>query len=65
MANYFDLSGSESILGISQDPPMCAHTALRQDGFYLRGLWVVSILSITPLLNSKEPFCACVVGEVS
>ena len=43
MANYFDLSGSESILGISQDPPMCAHTALRQDGFYLRGPWVVSI----------------------
>ena len=25
LANHFDLPGSQSILGISQDPPMCAH----------------------------------------
>ena len=43
VANRFDLLGSESILGISQDPPMCTRTALRQDGFDLRGLWIVSI----------------------
>ena len=49
----FDLPDSESVSGISQDPPMWAHSSYSQDGFYLRGLWIVSI---TPLLTSKEPF---------
>ena len=52
MANYIYLPGSRSISGISQDPPMWAHSSRSQDGFYLRGLWIVSI---TPLLTSKEP----------
>ena len=66
MANHFDLPGSESIFGISQDLPMCVHTSLSQDGFYRRGLWIdLASFSISPLLTSKEPFCACVVGEVS
>ena len=62
LTNHFDLPGSESIFGVSQDFPMCVHTSLSQDGFYRRSLWVVDI---TPLLTSKEPFCACVVREVS
>ena len=40
LANHFDLSGSQSIFGISQDPPMWAHASLNQDGFYCKGLWV-------------------------
>ena len=43
LASHFDLPGSESIFGITQDPPMCAYTPLGQDGFYPGGLWVVSI----------------------
>ena len=66
LANHFDLPGSTSIFGISQDRPMCARISLSQDGFYLRGLWVdLTSLGITPLLTSREPFCACVVGKVS
>ena len=67
LANHFDLPGSKCVFGISQDFPMCAHASLSQDGFYQRGLWVdwTSSLGITPLLISKEPFCACVVREVS
>ena len=34
LAGHFDLPGSQFISGISQDPPMCAHTSLSQDGFY-------------------------------
>ena len=43
LANYFDLPGSQSIFCLSQDPPLCGHAFLSQDGFYQRGLWVVSI----------------------
>ena len=43
LANHFDLPGSKSISGISQDFPMCAHASLSHDGFYQRGLWVISI----------------------
>ena len=43
LANHFDLPGSKSIFGVSQDFPMWVHASLRQDGFYRRGLWVVSI----------------------
>ena len=64
LANHFDLSGSQSIFGIAQDPPTCVHESLNQDGFYRKGLWVES-LDITPPLTSKEPFCARVVGEFS
>ena len=34
LVNHFDLPGSQSIFGISQDPHMCAHASLSQDGFY-------------------------------
>ena len=33
LANHFDLTSSQSIFGISQDPTMCADTSLRQDVF--------------------------------
>ena len=51
MASHFDLPGSESVFGISQGPPMCAHASLSQDRFHQKGLWVASI---APLLTSKE-----------
>ena len=28
LASHFDLSGSLSIFGVSQDPPMCVHASL-------------------------------------
>ena len=37
---YNNLPGSQSIFGISQNPPRCVHASLSQDGFYRRGLWV-------------------------
>ena len=43
LANHFDLPGSESVFGISQDTPMCVHIPLSQDEFYWRGLWEVSM----------------------
>ena len=33
LANHLAFPGSESVFGISQCPPMCAHTSLSQDGF--------------------------------
>ena len=38
LANHFDLPDSESIFGISQDLPKCAHTSLSQDAVYLKGI---------------------------
>ena len=38
--NHLALPGSESVFGISQDPPMSAFTSLSKDGFQQRGLWV-------------------------
>ena len=34
LANNFDLPGSQSVFVISQNPPMCAHASLSQDGSY-------------------------------
>ena len=69
LTNHVALPGSESIFGISQGPPLCACVSLSQDGFQQRGLWVVDVtyyeVAPPPFLTSKEPFCACVVGEVS
>ena len=61
LANYFDLPGSESIFGISQDLPMSVHASLSQHGFFCRGLWIVII---TCLLTIRGHFCTCVVREV-
>ena len=33
LVNHFDLAGSQSIVGISQDPPICVHASLSQDEF--------------------------------
>ena len=32
LVNHLALPGSESIFGLSQDPPLCACTSLSQDG---------------------------------
>lgn len=69
MVNQNDLPDSESIFGVSEDPPMCACASLSQDGIHRRGLWVVSITYCgvvpPPFLTSREPLCACEFGEVS
>ena len=49
LVNHFDLAGSQSIVGISQDPPICVHASLSQNEFYQKGVWVGNILDITPL----------------
>ena len=33
LANHLSLSGSESVFGLFEDPPMCACTSLSEDGF--------------------------------
>ena len=33
LASHSDLPGSESVFGISQCPPVCAHASLNRDGF--------------------------------
>ena len=38
LASNFDLP--QSILGVSQDPPMCAHASLSQDELYCKSLWI-------------------------
>ena len=40
LANHFDLPGSRSIFGVSQDPPMCTHLSLSQEGLYHKNLCV-------------------------
>ena len=69
LTNYLALPGSESVFGILQGPPLCACAFLSQDGFQQRGLWVVDItyygVAPPPFLTSREPFCTCVVREVS
>ena len=44
---------------------MLMDTSLSQDGFYQKGAWVEHLLASLPPLTSKEPFCTCVVREVS
>ena len=43
LANHFDLPDSQSILGISQDPAMCARISLGQNGFYRRCIWLAPL----------------------
>ena len=45
---HFDLPGSQSIFGISLDPPMCEDTSLSQD-FFQKGIWVEYPLTSLPL----------------
>lgn len=59
-ADHFDFSGSQSIFGIPQDPPVHVYASLSQDGFCKEACgWFASPSII--LLTSKDTFCACVV----
>ena len=40
LANPFGLPESQSIFGVSQDPPMSSYTTLSQDELHHKGLWV-------------------------
>ena len=59
LAKHFDLPGSQSIYGISQNPPMCAHAFLSQDGFYQRGLWVEHLLTSLTFDPQGAFLCMC------
>ena len=49
LASHFDFPGSESVFGLSQDPPMAVYASLSQGGFQQRGLWVaLASLLISP-----------------
>ena len=64
LANYFGLPGSESIFGISQDPP-CVRTlrslVAKMDP---TSVWVEPPLTLLPLTSAGSLLCACVLGEV-
>ena len=49
LANLFDLPGSYSIFGLSQDPSMCVHVPLSRDELYCKGLWVEHPLASFPV----------------
>ena len=59
----FDLPGSESVLGISQYPPLCVHASLRQDGFQQRGLWHHLLWSGALSVFDFQGFCVCAVEK--
>ena len=40
LTSHFDFPGSESKFGLPQDPSLCVHASLSQDGFFQGGLWV-------------------------
>ena len=58
LTNYFDLPGSWSIFGISQDSPTCAHASLGQ-GNSTRKTHKEDIPWPHSSLTYKEPFCMC------
>ena len=54
LANHFDFPGSQSIFGISQEPSMCAHSSLSQDGFYHTGIWIEHPLTLLPFWSARS-----------
>ena len=60
LASHFDLFGSQSIFGKSQDPPMHEHPFLSQDGFYQRGIWIENIPSHNSPFDLQGGLSACV-----
>ena len=57
---HFDLPGSQPIFGLSQGPPLCAHTSLCQDGFCCKGLWAKHPL--TALIFDLQGTFSCMCG---
>ena len=43
LVNHFDLTSSQSIIGMSQDPTMRTHTSLSQDGFSAKAVGRTSL----------------------
>ena len=43
LTRHSDLPGSQSIFGVSQDPSLCAHASVSQEGFYCKGVQVTYI----------------------
>ena len=59
LASRFDLPGSPSIFGVSQDPPVCAHVSLSQNGFYWKGVWVEHPWHSSPLVSKEHSLHLC------
>ena len=54
---FFDLPGSQSISGISQDLSMYVHASLSKHGFYHKSLWV--FLASLPFDLQGAFLCTC------
>ena len=69
LATHLAVSGSGSMSGLTQGPPLCACASFSQDGFQHRGFWDVTkhviIWCPLPSLTPEEPFCTCVIWKVS
>ena len=67
--NHLASPGFVPTPGLPQGPPLCAGASFSQDGFYRWGFWEVDKmyrgLVALPTLTPEEPFCKCVVLEVS
>ena len=69
-ANHLALSGCVSIFGLIQGPPVCvcAHLLAEMDSSSRLSVMLASPLMVWSFLSSltsEEPFCACVLWEVS
>ena len=67
--NRLAFSGLECKFGLTQGLPLCACTSFSQGGFCSQSFWEFDRMcySLVPLpsLTPEEPFCSCVVLEVS
>ena len=61
LADHFDLTGLQSLFGISQNHYMYVHGSLSQDGSYQKGIWVEDPFTYPP----RSLFCTHVVQKVS
>ena len=66
---HLALPGSESIFGVSQDPPICECTYISRDGFQWRSLCIdwhhLLWGGASSLLTFREPFHSRVIWEIS
>ena len=65
MASHFDLPGSESTFDVLRYLPCVYMHLLAKISSIPKRLMGRTSVSITPVLTSKDPFCASVVREVS
>ena len=68
LTSYLALPGSESLFGLTQGPPLRVCTSFSQNGFQHKGFWEEERIMdwrLLPSVTSEEPFCICIIWEVS